>query len=266
VQDSAIGKPMLEARNLSVHYRDRGTGPWSRSRGIQIAVDRLTLSISSGETMALVGRSGCGKTSLMMALLRLVKPLKGEILFRKQNLWQMGGEGLSRFRHSVQPVFQNFQASLNPQLKIATSIADGLSKRLSRHQRRERIAELLQAVDLGDRFGELYPHQLSGGQKQRVNIARALAVQPDLLLLDEPFSAQDLSIQISLMRLLLRIRKEQGVNYLLISHDLGLVRFMVDQVAVMQAGRIVEKGVTSQILQNPVTKATRELVQQSGLS
>ena len=266
MQGSEIGKPLLEARNLSVRYRDPVSVWRDRSQRGQLAVDRVTLTIFPAETVALVGRSGSGKTSLMMALLGFLRPVQGAVFFRSRKLRQLKGEDLVHFRSSVQPVFQDFSAALNPHLKIATIIADGLSRHLSRSQKRERVSELLQTVELGDRFAELYPHQLSGGQKQRVNIARALALGPKLLLLDEPFSAQDLSIQVSLMQLLRKIKQERGLNYLLISHDLSLLRFMADQIAVMQAGRIVEKGVTSQVLQNPVTQAARELVKQSGLS
>jgi oligopeptide/dipeptide ABC transporter ATP-binding protein len=251
--------PLLTATALTRRYPVRGT------RETLTAVDSVSLSLQRGETLGIVGESGCGKSTLARLLVRLEDPTSGRIELDGHDVTGLGYGSLSAFRRRVQLVFQDPYASLNPRITVGRTLDEVLTvHRLgTRDQRRRRVGELLDMVGLGGRFAGRYPHQLSGGQRQRVGIARALAVEPDIIVLDEPLSALDVSVQSGIMNLLTELRDELGVAYVFISHDLGMVRHLSDRIAVMYLGRIVELGgwePVSDVPLHPYTSALQQAV------
>lgn len=217
------------------------------------ALSDISLSCASGQSIGIVGESGCGKTTLNRLLLKLDNPTSGEIQFKGKDLAEMDRGGLKAFRRAVQPVFQNPYSSLNPRMRARQIIAEPLlaSAEFSRTQAQARVIEVLQQVGLRPEDAEKFPSEFSGGQRQRIAIARALAPKPELLLLDEPVSSQDISIQAQILNLLKSLREEHGLAILFISHDLATVRFMCDEVVVMYLGRVVERGTAQQICTAP---------------
>ncbi len=230
------------------------------------AVDGVSFRLEPGETLGLVGESGCGKSTTARMLVRLVRPTSGRVLLDGTDVTRARGAELARLRRRMQMVFQDPSSSLDPRRTVAQTLGEVLAvHRLGRgaDDRRSRVGELLEMVGLGASARHRYPHQLSGGQRQRVGIARALAVEPEVLVLDEPVSALDVSVRAEVMNLLVRLRRELGLSYVFISHDLGMVRHLSDRVAVMYLGRIAELGPwrpVSDEPRHPYTRALRDAV------
>ncbi len=227
------------------------------------AVDGVSFSLRPGETLAIVGESGSGKSTTARLAMRLLEPSSGRILWAGEDVSRLSGRKLRQRRRHIQMVFQDPFASLNPRMRIWQSVAEGLrvhQPELSRRQRRERVAEVLALCGLDASGMDRYPHQFSGGQRQRIGIARALIVQPRVLVLDEPVSALDVSVQAQILNLLKDIQLERKLAYLFISHDLSVVRHVADRIAVMFAGRIVEQGSAAGIFSSPGHPYTEALL------
>jgi oligopeptide/dipeptide ABC transporter ATP-binding protein len=223
-------------------------------------VSDVSFDVARGETLSLVGESGCGKSTVARCVTRLVEPDSGSILLDGTDLASLRAEPLRRLRRRFQIVFQDPQASLNPRMTVGQLIAEPLEVHHIDGDVGERVAELLRLVQLPADAGGRFPHQFSGGQRQRIGIARALAVSPDLLVLDEPVSALDVSIQAEIIRLLERLRGELDLGFLFIAHDLAVVRHLSDRVAVMYLGRIVETGTAAEVYEHPAHPYTLALL------
>ena len=253
---------LFEIQDLEVHF-DVGGGALS-ARGPQKlrAVDGVTFDILRGETLGLVGESGCGKSTVGRTILRLTEPTSGRVMFDRQDLGRLGRGRMRRMRRRMQMVYQDPYASLNPRMKVRDILAEPLAVHglASGAEREARIAELLDLVGLDRAAMARYPHEFSGGQRQRIGIARALAVEPDFMVLDESISALDVSIQAQIINLLKRLQREKDLTFLFISHDMAVVRHMSDRVAVMYLGTIVELGRADQIYDNPRHPYTRALL------
>jgi oligopeptide transport system ATP-binding protein len=246
---TANGSPAASERDCLVQIRDltktftRRSGlPFFGRNDIVHAVDRVSLDITRGETLGLVGESGCGKSTLGRAILNLVSITSGSVVFEGRDLAAASSQDMRLMRRRMQIVFQDPYASLHPRMTVRQTISDGLRAGGLREAAamERRVSELLHAVGLGPAHTDVYPHQLSGGQRQRVAIARALSVNPSFIVADEPVSALDVSIQAQILNLLADIQTEFGLTYLFISHDLNVIRYLADRVAVMYQGRIVE--------------------------
>ena len=245
---------MLSVEGLEVRY--------NRRDGLLRAVDGVDLTVARGETVALVGESGCGKSTLGKALLRLVEPAAGSIRFDGQEIAGLRGRALLGFRRRAQFVFQDPFGSLNPRQTIGEILSGPLRVHgvTDRAQRRQRVADILRRVGLPDAAADRLPHEFSGGQRQRVGIARALVLTPDLMVLDEPVSALDVSIQAQILNLLVDLKRDLGLSYLFISHDLSVVRYIADRVLVMYLGRIVESAGHGSLFSGPRHPYTRALI------
>jgi peptide/nickel transport system ATP-binding protein len=252
--------PLLEVRGLVKHFPLK-KDMLGRGGGVVRAVDGVDFSVRAGETLGVVGESGCGKSTTARLLMRLIEPDRGDIIFEGV---AVGGRDLSlkAFRRQSQMVFQDSYASLNPRLTIEDSIAFAPQVHGLPHQQAvQRARDLLARVGLEPRrFAERYPHELSGGQRQRVNIARALALQPRLVILDEAVSALDKSVEAQVLNLLLDLKEEFGLTYVFISHDLNVVRYMSDRVMVMYLGQVVEVGEAETLFEAPRHPYTRALL------
>ena len=226
---------LLETKNLRKTFEIKG-------RGTLTAVNGVSLTLREGETLGLVGESGCGKTTLGRTIVKLYQPDAGQILYQGRDIWQLGRKENLRYRKDVQMIYQDPYASLDPLSVVSTSIAEGLDIHglYPGKARRERVLELLHMVGLNKEHANRFPHEFSGGQRQRIGIARALAVEPRLIVCDEPISALDVSIQAQVMNLLVRLQREMGLSYLFITHDLSMVKAISDRIAVMYLGSIVE--------------------------
>jgi oligopeptide transport system ATP-binding protein len=259
---SANNQPLVSIRDLKVHFPVAGAGLFSRSDRIVKAVDGVSLDIQPGETMGLVGESGCGKTTLGRAVLRLVEPTSGQVLFHDRDLAHLSVKEMRAHRRHLQVIFQDPYASLNPRMTVSQIIGEPLDTfRLARGQaKRERVQELMEMVGLSPRLMKRYPHEFSGGQRQRIGIARALAVDPEFIVADEPISALDVSIQSQIMNLLDRLRTQKNLTYLFISHDLRAVRHLSHRVAVMYLGKIVELADASKLYADPLMPYTKALI------
>jgi peptide/nickel transport system ATP-binding protein len=260
VGEEAQRRTLLEVRDLQVHFPIR-RGIFKRTVGHVRAVDGVSLAIPPGRTLALVGESGCGKTTVGKGILQLIRPTGGEVDFDGVSLTRLRGERLRRRRAEFQIVFQDPYASLNPRLRVHDILMEGMSALAilaTRSAREARIAELLGQVGLPAESAFRYPHEFSGGQRQRIAIARALSVNPRLVVCDEPTSALDVSVQAQILNLLKRLQRELGLAYLFITHNLAVVEYLADEIAVMYLGRIVERGTVSEVLgapQHPYTQA-----------
>jgi len=236
------GRPLLEVEDLQMFFPITEGIVIERHVGDVRAVDGISLSISRGETLGLVGESGCGKSTAGRAIIRLYRPTGGRIVFDGTDITTLEGTALRRMRRRMQMIFQDPYASLNPRMTAEGIVGEPLDIHGigTRTERRERVRELFEVVGLDPDYGERYPHEFSGGQRQRIGVARALAVNPDLIVADEPISALDVSIQAQIINLLERLQAQFGLTYLFIAHDLSVVRHISDRIAVMYLGRIVE--------------------------
>ncbi len=254
---------LLRATDLSKRFTVAGAGGLLGARKHVWAVREAGFHVESGETLAIVGESGSGKSTTARMVMRLLEPDSGRIELMGEDITRLKGRRLRMMRRHMQMVFQDPFASLNPRMKIGETVGEGLrihERELNRRQRRDRVAEVLEMCGMGADAMDRYPHQFSGGQRQRIGIARALAVNPKLLVLDEPVSALDVSVQAQILNLLMRLQRERGLSYLFISHDLSVVRQVADRVAVMFAGRIVEQGDIAQVYARPKHPYTRALL------
>jgi oligopeptide transport system ATP-binding protein len=255
-------QPLISIKDLKVHFPLAGGSLFRRSRQLVKAVDGVTLDIFPGETLGLVGESGCGKTTLGRAILRLTEPTSGQILFRGIDLAHLSNSAMREQRRHLQIIFQDPYASLNPRMTVSQIIGEPLDTfRLARGlAKKQRVQELMEMVGLSARFLKRYPHEFSGGQRQRIGIARALAVDPAFIVADEPISALDVSIQAQIMNLLDRLRRQKNLTYLFISHDLRAIQHVSDRVAVMYLGKIVELADGKTISRNPLMPYTKALI------
>ncbi|MCB9495545.1 MAG: ATP-binding cassette domain-containing protein [Fibrobacteria bacterium] len=252
---------LLSVRGLSVSFPVRG-GLWGRVRQRVHAVQDVSFDLQAGETLSLVGESGCGKSTTGRAILRLLEPDAGSILLDGAEVRTMEGEALRSFRRQVQIVFQDPSAALNPRRTAFQAVAEGLIVHglVSRASVRDRVREIFDLVGLSDEHLDRFPHAFSGGQRQRIGIARALALEPRVLVLDEPVSALDVSVQAQVLNLLEDIQARTGMAYLFIAHDMGVVRHVAHRLAVMYLGRIVEEGPAEEVCASPRHPYTRMLV------
>jgi peptide/nickel transport system ATP-binding protein len=255
------GTPLLSVRDLRTHF-PVGGGFLGRARGVVRAVDGVSLDVFPGETLGIVGESGCGKTTLGRTILRLVEPTSGSIEFDGVDLLSLRGKALRRMRRQLQIIFQDPFSSLNPRMRVGTTIKEGmLVHRLAEGAEADRrVARLLEEVGLRPEYAARYPHEFSGGQRQRIGIARALAVQPRLIVCDEPVSALDVSVQAQVINLLQDLQREHGLTYLFIAHDLSVVEHMATRVAVMYLGRIVELASAGDLYRDPQMPYTQALL------
>jgi oligopeptide/dipeptide ABC transporter ATP-binding protein len=247
---------LLDVSNLAKHYpaRDRN--------GLVRAVNDVSFSLEAGRTLGIVGESGCGKSTLARLILRLIDPTAGAVLFNGENLVGLTSSALRRRRRDIQIVFQDPFASLDPRMNVAAIISEPLEIHGigNKAERRARILELLDLVGLDRGAAAKYPHEFSGGQRQRIGIARAIALEPKLVVLDEPVSALDVSIQSQILNLLIDLKKRLGLSYIFISHDLSVVEHVSDEVAVMYLGQIVEYGKAAQVFRAPLHPYSQALV------
>jgi oligopeptide transport system ATP-binding protein len=252
--------PLLQIRSLTKHFRLPG-GWLSGGARYVYAVDDVNLEIASGEVLGLVGESGCGKTTLGRMVLRLIEPTAGQVVFNGQDLTTLKREAMRRMRQQMQVVFQNPLSSLSPRFRVEQIVAEPLVTHhvLPKKQVRGRVLELLEQVGLGKQHLDRFPHEISGGQCQRVAVARALAVNPKLLVLDEPTSALDVSVQAQIINLLEDLRKLHNLTYLFISHDLNIVQHISDRIGVMYLGKLVELGQSEAVFNQPLHPYTRAL-------
>jgi len=254
--------PLLEVHHLKVHFPVQRKVFYRPSSTVK-AVDDVSLTIHAGEAVGLVGESGCGKSTLGKAVIRLIDPTGGRVVFDGQDITRASASELRPLRRRFQMVFQDPFQSLDPRMTVGESIAEALLiHRLGATvaARRNRVGELLHSVGLDPDMGDRYPHQLSGGQRQRVGIARALAVEPQLIVCDEPVSALDVSVQAQVVNLLRDIQRDQGLAYLFISHDLAVVEHLCQRIVVMYLGRVVESGPARSVCQDPQHPYTQVLL------
>jgi len=253
---------LLTVDNLKVHFPTK-KGMLSRTIGYVYAVDGISLKLGKGESIGLVGESGCGKTTTGLAILRLIESTAGKITFRGMDVSQMAKSQLRSLKREMQIIFQDPYSSLNPRMTVNQIISDpmeihGVYKK--GHERKDRIAYLLEKVGLTPEQGRRYPHEFSGGQRQRIGVARALALNPHLIIGDEPVSALDVSIQAQIINLLIDLQEEFQLSYIIIAHDLAVVEYICDRVAVMYLGKIVEMASYSDIYTNPKHPYTQALM------
>ncbi|MBD2595883.1 ABC transporter ATP-binding protein [Nostoc spongiaeforme FACHB-130] len=253
--------PLLQIRNLKVGFPVRGV--FGGTKRYNMAVNDVSFDVKPGETLGLVGESGCGKTTLGRTLLRLIEPISGDIIFDGQNITKLKGEALQRLRREMQIVFQNPFSALDPRIKVGDAIMEPLlihAVGKTVKQRRDRVAELLERVGLSPDAMNRYPHQFSGGQRQRICIARSLALNPRFIICDESVSALDVSVQAQVLNLLKELQDEFQLTYIFISHDLSVVKFMSDRILVMNRGQIVEQGTAESIYREPKQAYTQKLI------
>jgi peptide/nickel transport system ATP-binding protein len=262
VSDRAGREPLLRVEGLTTWFPIRA-GVFRRVRGFVRAVDGVDLEVERGRTLALVGESGCGKTTVGRSILRLESPRAGRIRFDGVDLATLDRTALHPFRRRLQMIFQDPAAALDPRIRVGDAVAEGMEAfaiGADRAERRERVLDLLRRVRLDPGLVERYPHELSGGQRQRVCIARALAVEPELVVCDESVSALDVSIQAQILNLLRDLQTERGLAFLFITHDLAVVRHLAHRVAVMYLGQIVEEGPVERVFAAPAHPYTQSLL------
>ena len=259
--DAGQNGALLSVRDLAKHFPIRKGVLIERTVGEVRAVDGVTFEIAEGETLGLVGESGSGKSTTGYCILQLLKPTSGSIRFMGKELTEIGREELRRMRREMQIVFQDPYASLDPRMTVGNIVSEPLEMHGigTRRSRQETVRRLLDIVGFNPNFTNRYPHEFSGGQRQRIGIARALALNPKLIVCDEPVSALDVSIQAQILNLLKDLQRDFGLTYLFISHDLAVVRTMSDRIAVMNQGKLVEIGRADQVYTNPKDEYTKAL-------
>ena len=250
---------LLRIEDLSVHFPVRKRLLQRQVAEVR-AVERVTLSLNRGEAFGLVGESGCGKTTLARTVLRLVDPTSGSIWFDGRNISELKGKALAPYRKQVAAIFQDPFSSLNPRMTAGRILSEVLHVHRYEGSIPDRVAELFSLCGLAPRFADLFPHEMSGGQRQRVGIARALALDPELIVCDEAVSALDVSIQAQIINLLEELRAKFGLTYLFIGHDLSVVRHLCDRLAVMYLGRIMETGTSEELFSSPQHPYTKALI------
>ncbi|HUV94774.1 MAG TPA: dipeptide ABC transporter ATP-binding protein [Anaerolineae bacterium] len=253
---------LVKVKDLKMYFPITQGIIFQRRIGDIKAVDGISFDVRRKETLGLVGESGCGKSTTGRAILQLYRPTAGDVEFDGQSLVNMKGEPLRRMRRRMQMIFQDPYASLNPRMTVGNIIGEPLDVHniMASSKRRERVQELLQIVGLNPYFVNRYPHEFSGGQRQRIGVARALAVQPEFIVCDEPISALDVSIQAQIINLLEELQEEFGLTYLFIAHDLSVVRHISDRVAVMYLGKLVELTDRASLYMNPLHPYTKALL------
>jgi oligopeptide transport system ATP-binding protein len=255
-------EPLLEVRRLKKFFPIY-KGILSRHEADVRAVDNVSFTLKPGETLGLVGESGCGKTTVGRCILRLLEPSQGEILFRGENILDFGPKKMMKLRREIQPIFQDPYSSLNPRKTVADIIGEallvhGICK--TEKDKKEQVANLLNKVGLSSTYLHRYPHEFSGGQRQRIGIARAIALNPSVIVCDESVSALDVSVQAQVLNLLIDLKQEIGLSYIFIAHDLSVVRHVSDKVAVMYLGQVAEIAPTKELFENPRHPYTRALL------
>jgi len=250
-----VADQILQVRNMKKHFHLSG------GRVLK-AVDNFTIDIERGETFGLVGESGCGKSTAGRTIMRLYEATSGEVLFNGENIYRLKGKKLKEFRRNMAMVFQDPYASLNPRMTVGNIIAEGIDIHglYSGRKRKERVSELLHAVGLNEEHASRFPHEFSGGQRQRIGIARALAIEPQFIIADEPISALDVSIQAQVVNLFKKLQKEHGLTYLFIAHDLAMVKHISDRIGVMYLGNLVEVTTSQELYAKPLHPYTQSLL------
>jgi len=255
-------QPLLDVRDLVMHFPLTQGIIFQKKVGAVQAVDGVSLSVNKGETLGLVGESGCGKSTTGRAILQLYKPTAGQVIFNGQDLTKLNGGDMRKMRRHLQMIFQDPYASLNPRMTVGSIVSEPMQihNLVPKNQRNQRVQELLQTVGLNPYFANRYPHEFSGGQRQRIGIARALAANPDFIVCDEPVSALDVSIQAQIVNLLEDLQNEFQLTYLFIAHDLSVVRHISDRIAVMYLGKIVELADRNSLYDDPLHPYTKALL------
>lgn len=252
---------LLEVNNLKKHFPIKGGGIIPRKVGAVKAVDGVSFKVRKGETLGLVGESGCGKSTTGRSILNLINPSEGEVLYKGQDISKLKGEKLRKLRQDIQIIFQDPYASLNPRMTVEQIIEEPMKAfNIPKKERSEKVEYFLNKVGLSSYHKHRYPHQFSGGQRQRIGIARALTVNPELIICDEPVSALDVSIQAQVVNLMEDLQKEFDLTYIFIAHDLSVVHHISDRVAVMYLGEIVEVGEVDELYTNPKHPYTQALL------
>jgi peptide/nickel transport system ATP-binding protein/oligopeptide transport system ATP-binding protein len=262
IHPTGILPPLMEVRDLKVHFPVR-SGLLRRQTDVFKAVDGVSFSVPAGKTVGLLGESGSGKTTIGRTLVKLLAATAGEVLWKGEDILPMSEREFRPLRRRIQYIFQDPFGSLNPRMTISKIIGEALEihfKEMRPSERDDRVAALLKRVGLRSEMGSRFPHEFSGGQRQRIGIARALAVEPEFLICDEPVSALDVSVQAQIVNLLQDIQQELGLAMLFIAHDLAVVEHVSDSVLVLHRGKIVDAGVTGEVLQAPRNSYTRELL------
>ncbi len=253
---------LLEIKNLSIEYKSINENYFSDEEKSVVAVNDLSLKIQQGEIYALAGESGCGKSTIAKSIMKLVKPNKGEILYKGKSIYNNVDIDPKDYYQKVQMVFQNPYSSLNPKMKIGEILLEPLNinTKLTRQEKKDKVLDVISDVGLQESCLDLYPHEFSGGQRQRIAIARALILNPELLIADEPVSALDASIQAQIINLLKDLKTKRDLTILFISHDMNVIKYLADRVGIMYFGSLIEENYTGTIFRYPKEEYTRKLL------
>ena len=254
---------LLELHDVHKHFASHGSGLFKKDGAVVKAVNGVTLNVAKGEILGLVGESGCGKSTLSRMVMQLTPPTTGRIVLEGNELTSLSQKEVRSHRLDFQMIFQDPHASLNPRMTVFSTLSEAIRQRHPQRKGDEltdSVLTLMKTVGLNPRFVRKYPHEFSGGQRQRIAIARALAPEPKLIIADEPVSALDVSIQSQILNLLLELRERLGLTMIFISHDLSVVRYLADNIAVMRGGKIVDYGEAENVFQNPSHEYTRTLI------